>query len=45
MTVRIESLARHEPEVSDGVRFRIFSSRHGELARQVTQSCGGSTEC
>ena len=31
-TIAIESMARHEPDVSDGVRFRILSSRHGLLA-------------
>jgi len=32
MSISIQSLARHDPEVSDGVRFRIFSSRQGQLA-------------
>jgi hypothetical protein len=30
-TIRIRSVAAHEPEVGDGVRFRILSSRHGLL--------------
>jgi hypothetical protein len=30
--VTIQSLAKHEPKVSDGARFRILSSRHGQLA-------------
>jgi cytochrome c553 len=34
MRVSIESLARHEPDVSDGVGFRIVSSRHGMLLSQ-----------
>lgn len=32
MSLSIRSLAKHEPEVSDGVRFRILSSRQGLLA-------------
>ena len=31
MTVNIRSTAKHEPEVGDGVRFRILSSRDGPL--------------
>lgn len=31
MEIRIRSRAMHEPEVGDGVRFRILSSRHGLL--------------
>jgi hypothetical protein len=34
MDVAIESHARHEPEVGDGVGFRILSSRHGMLVSQ-----------
>ena len=30
-TIGIRSVAAHEPEVGDGVRFRILSSRHGLL--------------
>jgi len=32
MRVSITSLAKHEPNVSDGVRFRIVSSQHGLLS-------------
>lgn len=32
ITVSIHSLAKHEPNVSDGARFQILSSRHGRLA-------------
>lgn len=32
MRISIQSLAKHEPNVADGARFQIFSSRHGLLA-------------
>jgi Protein of unknown function (DUF1553)/Protein of unknown function (DUF1549)/Planctomycete cytochrome C len=38
MTVTIQSTAKHEPNVSDGARFRILSSRHGLLATQSLKS-------
>ncbi|MBX3420965.1 MAG: PSD1 domain-containing protein [Pirellulaceae bacterium] len=32
MSIAIQSLAKHEPDVADGVRLQIVSSRHGLLA-------------
>jgi hypothetical protein len=38
MTVAINSVARHEPQVSDGVRFWIISSRQGILHKAELKS-------
>ncbi len=38
MSVSIASTARHELDISDGVRCRIFSSRHGLLAEAIVKA-------
>ena len=38
MSVSIASTARHELDISDGVRCRIFSSRHGLLAEATVKA-------
>lgn len=37
-TIRIRSLARHEPDAGDGIRIRILSSAHGELRSQTLRA-------
>ncbi|MCA9194805.1 MAG: PSD1 domain-containing protein [Planctomycetales bacterium] len=42
MTVTVESVAQHEPDVSDGIRLRIISSRHGTLTEEHLRSSKAS---
>ncbi|HAC91843.1 MAG TPA: hypothetical protein DCF63_14630 [Planctomycetaceae bacterium] len=38
MRVTIHSLAKHEPDVADGARFQVVSSRHGVLASAILKA-------
>lgn len=38
MSVSISSMARHELDISDGVRCRIYSSRHGLLGEAIVKA-------
>ncbi|MEZ6088042.1 MAG: PSD1 and planctomycete cytochrome C domain-containing protein [Pirellulaceae bacterium] len=38
MRIAITSTAKHEPDIADGVRFRIVSSRHGKLAETTLKA-------
>lgn len=38
MRVGVESIAKHEPDVADGARFQVVSSRHGVLASAILKA-------